>query len=252
MNQPQIIIDNYNVGQHNSDLQHSINRLHKSGTYKDTSTICIIPTRGQIAAKVVQNWWSLMSPMNGKFMRIFMIGMEVGHAYSTAIEQVLANPELSKWKYILTLEEDNIIPPDGLLKLIESIEGGVDGNKYSAMGSLYWTKGYGGQPMIYGNPNEMPRNFIPQLPVVNSIVPCNGLGMGFTLFRLNMFKNEKIIRPLFETIQVYNPGGGSTCTQDLNFFNKACELNFKFACDCRVMVGHYDYDGTYGQADLVW
>ena len=63
-----------------------------------------------------------MAPMNQKFIRTFVIGMEVGAAYTQAIEQILANPVLRNWKYILTLEEDNMPPPDGLLKLYESMD----------------------------------------------------------------------------------------------------------------------------------
>ena len=35
--------------------------------------------------------------------------------------------------------------------------------------------------MCYGNPAEMPLNFVPQIPQPDQITPCNGLGMGFTL-----------------------------------------------------------------------
>lgn len=238
---PQIIVDN-NVGFHNQDLTKSVNRLSKGNTYKDLSTICIVPTRGVIPAKVVQSWMGLFSPMNQKFIRIFAIGLEVGEAYSTTIANILANPELSKWKYILTLEEDNMPPPDGLLKLYENMD------KFDAIGGLYWTKGEMGQPMIYGNTKDMPKNFIPQIPQVDSIQECHGLGMGFTLFKLDIFKDEKIPRPWFRTIQEYNPGVGSKAyTQDLYFFENAGRVGYKFACDTRVKVGHYDIDN-----DVIW
>jgi hypothetical protein len=243
----QIVVQDYS-GAHNRDLKKAQDRLIKGNSYKDLSTICVIPTRGMIHAKVVQSWWGMMAPMNQKFLRMFIIGMEVGKAYSSAIEQILANPELSSWKYILTLEEDNLPPPDGLLKLIESIEGGVDNIKYDAIGGLYWTKGEGGQPMIYGNPKVMPKNFIPQLPVAQSVQECNGLGMGFTLFRLEMFKDKKLRRPWFETIQKFTSHQGTNCfTQDLWFFNDANQYGHRFACDTRVLVGHYDKD-----TDTVW
>jgi len=225
------------IGFHNANIAAAQTRLVQGSSYKDVSTICVVPTRGMISAKVVQYWMGMMSPMNQKFMRIFMSGLEVGEAYEQAVDQILAHPDLSKWKYILTLEEDNCPPPDGLLKLIESIEM----HKLDAVGGLYWTKGEGGQPMIYGNPGEMPRNFIPQVPIQNAVQPCNGLGMGFTLFRMDMFKSGKIARPFFKTVQEYKPYvGGSTFTQDLFFFNKACDQGFKFASDNRVLVGHYD------------
>ena len=228
------------IGIHNSSDYTS--RLTKSGLYKDCSTICSIPTRGSIPAKEVQNWLGMIPPMNQKFTRLFIEGMEVGAAYSSAIENILANPELSKWKYILTLEEDNLVPPDGLLKLLESIE------QYDAVGGLYWTKGEHGQPMCYGDPRVAPKNFIPQIPKPDTLTHCTGLGMGFTLFKLDMFKNKDLPRPLFETRQVYTPGlGMEAYTQDLKFFENAGKLGYKFACDSRVKVGHLDVN-----TGIVW
>jgi hypothetical protein len=123
--------------------------------------------------------------MNQKFIRMFAIGMEVGAAYSNMIEGILADPNLSQWKYILTLEEDNMPPPDGLLKLYENMD------KYDAIGGLYWTKGELGQPMIYGNPHEMPLTFVPQLPMPETVQECNGLGMAVVTYTL--FVKRKLI-----------------------------------------------------------
>ncbi len=236
------------AGINNDNLTASQDRLIKGQTYKDLSTICVIPTRGVISARVLQSWFSLMSPMNQKFIRMFMVGMEVGEAYSAAIAQILAHPDLSKWKYVLTLEEDNMPPPDGLLKLYESLEGGIDGKKYDCVGGLYWTKGPQGQPMIYGDPDVHPHNFVPQVPKADTVQPCNGLGMGFNLFRMKMFTDKRIPRPWFKTLQEYKPGEGSRAgTQDLYFFGNAGKLGYKFASDNRVKVGHYDI-----VADIVW
>ena len=230
------------MGFHNANLASAQSRLVKGNTYKDLSTVCVIPTRGMIHAKVVQSWMAMMTPMNQKFMRLMMSGLEVGEAYEQAVQQIIAHPDLSKWKFMLTLEEDNMPPPDGLMKLLESIES----EQLDAVGGLYWTKGEAGQPMIYGNPAEMPRNFIPQLPQAGTIQRCNGLGMGFTLFRLEMFKSGKIQPPFFKTLQDYKPYVGSQVfTQDLFFFSKACDAGFKIASDTRVLVGHYDASNDF-------
>lgn len=235
-------------GFHNQDLSKSQARLARGGSYRDLSTVCLIPTRGMIPARVLQSWFSMLTPMNQKFSRLFLTGMEVGDAYEQAASYVAADPTLSTWKYVLTLEEDNMPPPDGLLRLYESIEGKVDGRKYDAVGGLYWTKGPEGQPMIYGNPAEMPMNFVPQFPQMDVVQPCNGLGMGFTLFRISMLKDPRIPRPLFHTLQSYEAGIGTKgYTQDLYFFEKAAGWGYKFACDTRVRVGHYDVD-----QDMVW
>lgn len=229
------------AGIHNRDLQSSIDRLHKAGTYRDLSTIIICPTRGVIPAAVVQSW-GFMRPMNQKVTPIIFIeGMEVGEAYEAAMNMILANPDLASFKYLLTIEEDNMPPPDGLLRLYEAIEGQVDGIRYDAVGGLYWTKGEEGQPMCYGNVNVHPRNFMPQIPAPDTITPCNGLGQGFTLFRLEMFKDERWQRPFFKTLHDFKPTGSAMMTQDLYFFEKAGALGYRFGCDARVRVGHYDH-----------
>lgn len=219
-------------------------RLEQAKLYVDQSTVCVVPTRGVIPARVVQNWMGLITPMNQKFTRIFMIGLEVGEAYEQAVNIILEHPELSKWKYVLTLEEDNMLPPDALLKLIEHI------GEYDALGGLYWTKGEGGQPMCYGDPKSAPLNFIPQIPAVDALTECNGLGMGCTLFKIASLKKlkEKTTGPLFKTQQVYEPGKGvSMYTQDLYHFQKGREIGLRYACDASVKVGHYDLN-----TDIIW
>jgi hypothetical protein len=235
---PQIVLQDLQGFHNQTPYEENLKR----NAYKDLSTICIVPTRGVVPAKVVQSWMALMSPMNQKFTRIFAIGMEVGAAYSSTIENILSHPELSKWKYILTLEEDNCPPPDGLLKIYEHMD------KYDAIGALYWTKGIGGKPMCYGRPDVFPKSFAPFMPDPETVTQCNGLGMGFTLFKMEIFKNKKLKKPFFETVQSYTPGVGvAGYTQDLKFFEEAGKLGYKFACDSRVKVGHYDYEN-----DQMW
>lgn len=230
MGKPQILVPD-NKGIHNaSDYA---KRLDKSKSYRDLSTVIICPTRGMIPARIVQSWQGLARPMNQKVIGpIFMEGMEVGEAYNEAIKMILESPELKNYKFILTIEEDNAPPYDGLLRLYESID------DYDAVGGLYFTKGDDGQPMCYGNPSQKPLNFIPQNPAPDSITPCNGLGQGFTLFRTEMFKDKRFeYGKWFKTL---NAEGGRTYTQDLYFFEKAVGLGYKMACDSRVKVGHWD------------
>jgi len=183
----------------------------------------------------------LIRPMNQKVIGpLFAVGLEVGEAYNVMIQNILNSPDLSTWKYILTIEEDNIPPPDGLMKLYENMD------KFDVIGGLYWTKGEEGQPMIYGNPAVFPKNFIPQVPIPDAIQPANGLGMGFNLYKLDIFKKMKA--PWFKTLQENVPGEGvKMYTQDLYFYENASKEGYKFACDNRVRVGHYDY-----RNDIVW
>lgn len=224
------------------DIGHH-NRHFKGASYKNQSTIIVCPTRGAISSRVVASWLGLVRPMNQpSFGPVFFQGFEVGDAYEQAMDFILGNEQLRNFRYVLTVEEDNILPADGLLRLLESIE------RFDAVGALYFTKGVEGKPMCYGPPDVQPRNFVPFLPQPDSVQPCNGLGMGMTLFRMKMFTSGKIPRPFFRTVQDTVPGGGMRCyTQDLAFFEKACQAGYRMACDARVKVGHYDASN-----DEVW
>ena len=50
-------------------------------TYKDNSTVIIIPTRGHIHWRIVQAWQQLIAPMNQKRAIFFAAGHEIGQAY---------------------------------------------------------------------------------------------------------------------------------------------------------------------------
>jgi hypothetical protein len=214
-------------GLHNSNVDSAF-RMINSNSYRDLSTVWVTATpTGTLDAQVVfQSWLSMLMPMNQNILRVVIANGEVGKAYEAAVEMLLADKV--QWKYMLTLETDNMPPRDGLLKLYESVE------KYDAVGGLYWTKGELGTPMIYGNPSK-PGDFTPQVPIPDALQECNGLGMGFTLFNADMFR--KLPQPWFAKDGIVHR---EDPTQDLAFFTKAGKAGYKFACDTRVRVGHID------------
>lgn len=273
-------------------FRESFNVIPKGKTFSDLSTIVILPTRGVREEKkklickkckteheytettvnglspiFVEAWKRLIKPMNVPVLEMIVQGMEVGQAYCTAIEQILANPALAGFKYILTVEDDNIIPyipntQGPLMMLYEDLEKG----KFDAVGGLYWTKGDPSMPLLYGDPKENRKTaagmFKVRFPAkvqkknrsgkINrdgsdwtdgEIVECNGMGMGFTLFKLDLFRDSRIKKPWFETLQDHgtmeNPGIRQY-TQDLNFFEKFRELGYTCAIDTRIKVGHLD------------
>jgi hypothetical protein len=233
--EPKIVGENIQdtVGKHNSDLDKSIERIDKSMMYEDLSTIIVCPTRGLFPTRVVQSWMKLMRPMNQLVAGpIFAEAMKVDDAYNSLFKYILDNPYLSKFKYVLTIEEDNIPPADGLLKLYEGMK------DYDVVGGLYWGKSDNGFPMIFGDPSKGILDAAPQTPKKNTLHECNALGMGFNLFKLDMFK--QIEYPWFKTVQeVTDLGDELHLTQDFYFYRKAAEKGFKFACNTNILVGHY-------------
>lgn len=230
-------------GIHNENIEKSSQRILEGGSWKKQRVIMLIPAGNSIPSKVYLSHCSLIFPPNQAAHRMIAIGMEVGEAFSSSIEQILAHPDLSQWEYILTIEHDNIPPQDGIVKLIERMEKHPE---FSCIGGLYWTKGEGGQPQIWGDPNDPVLNFRPQVPDPNGgLVECCGTGMGFNLWRLDMFKDPKLRKPWFKTLN--GSQGEGVGTQDLYFAQDARKHGYRFAIDCSVKVGHYAPD-----QDIIW
>lgn len=221
-------------GEHNRDLGKTSARLIKGGSWKRQRIVCIIPAGEMIPAKVALTHWNLAFPPNNGVVRMLAQGMEVGDAYSSAIEQILAHPDLREWEYILTLEHDNTPPADGVLKLLERMEAHPE---FACIGGLYFTKGYGGVAQIWGDIRDPVLNFRPQPPDLNGgLVECVGTGMGFNLWRMSMFRDERLRKPWFVTQKK-----DGVATQDLYFWADARKYGYRCAIDCSVKVGHYDH-----------
>ena len=241
---PQIIMQDMG-GAHNNDLNATRARLIKGASWKKQRIILVIPAGDTIPAKVALSHWNLAFAPNNGVVKMLAQGMEVGDAYSVAIEQILAHPELSKWEYLLTIEHDNCPPGDGVLKLLERME---EHPEFACIGGLYFTKGLGGCAQIWGDARDPVINFRPQLPDPNGgLVECCGTGMGFNMWRLAMFKDPKLRKPWFKT-----QTKDGCATQDLYFWADARKHGYRCAVDCSVKVGHYDLTGQFGPPDMMY
>jgi hypothetical protein len=229
-------------GLHNSNLKESGKRILEGGSWKKQRIVVIIPAGAQMPTKAAMAIWALAFPPNQAVYRIAALGMEVGQAYSDAILGILNHPDLSQWEYILTVEHDNIPPWDGVPKLVEGME---QHPELSCIGGLYWTKGEQGVPQIWGDPSDPQLNFRPQVPIPNEMQECCGTGMGFNLWRISMFKDNRLRQPWFKTLS--GAEGIGVGTQDLYFWGDARKYGYRCAIDNRILVGHYDVEN-----DITW
>jgi hypothetical protein len=227
-----LIVTDPDLGKHNAD-PFAAGRIIEGGTWKKQRVIMLLPAAKTMSSRCALSLMNLISPPNQGFARWLLLGDEVGVAYSSAIDQIVGHPDLSQWEFILTVEHDNVVPQDGLLKLIKRME---EHPELDCIGGLYWTKGEGGVPQIWGDPKDPVVNYRPQPPRTGELVECVGTGMGFNLFRVSMFKDPKIAKPFFET----KAGIGGVGTQDLAFWSKARAAGHRCAIDCDVLVGHED------------
>lgn len=251
----------------------NLRNYDKSGVYRDMSTVLAVPTRGMIPIEVVNSWLALALPVNQQCAGfIHERGKEVAAAYESLFAQCV-DEKTSRAKYgdyaqtfldakfIVTMEEDNIPPGDGLLKLLGAIRtcdycGGEVGVKYnmreeiieaadgswncitceregfSAVSGLYWMKTDPPTPMAFGDPKHAddfkPRR-VSQAVQDGEVIEVNGIAMGFAVWRADLFR--KVSRPWFET--------RDECTQDIYFCKKArAEAGARFGVHCGVRVGH--------------
>lgn len=216
--------------------------IHGS-TYRDQSTVVIMPSRDpKIHYRVVTALQSLIAPMNQKRAMLFCVGDEVGIAYDTMIQSILDHPDLGKFKYVMTVEADNLPPPDAHKRLLESIEDGM----WDGVSGLYFTKGDLNMPMAYGDPRTFETTgkleFLPRdvrdCLASGKIMPVNGIAMGCALWRMDLFR--KVPKPWFVTVDDVVNGGVVGFTQDLWFCMQARKAGYRFAVDMRVKVGHLD------------
>ncbi len=227
-------IVSYDFGRHNADIEKSAARIVQGATWKRQRIVVMIPSADLIPAKVALSHWNLIFPPNQPVYRMLCLGMEVGEAYSRSMEEVIAHPELSQWEYVLTIEHDNMPPPDGVLRLIERMDAHPE---FAAIGGLYWCKGEDGCAHIWGDPKDPVLNFRPQAPQPETLQECCGTSMGFTLWRLQTFKDQKLAKPWFKTVA----GPHGVGTQDLAFWGEARKHGYRCAVDTSVRVGHYDH-----------
>ncbi len=244
---PQLVVTDMS-GHHNTNMPETVARLQRGGSWKKQRIVVIIPTADMISVQVMMSLWNLAFPPNNGVVKIAALGDEVGEAYSRAIKSVIDHPDLSQWEYILCVEHDNIAPADGVIRLVERMQ---EHPEFAAIGGLYFTKGPGGCAQIWGDIKDPIINFRPQIPDVNGgLIECYGVAQGLTLFRLAMFKDTRLRKPWFKTLN--GKDGKGVSTQDLYLWSDVRQYGYRCAIDCSVKVGHIDFDGSFGPKGYVW
>lgn len=241
------MIDVATVG---STMDASLGYTHtlKGDTFRDDSTVIVCPTRGMIHYQVVNAWNSLQPSKNNKRAFLFCTGHEVGRAYTDLVKYVLNHAQLSQFKYLMTLEDDNIPPADAHTRLLERISG----SPYDAVSALYYSKEVG-LPMAFGYPERFKEKFdlefsardVTDAVKNGDLMEVNGIAMGCTIYKMDLFRQIEppwfvTVNELIETGDPNLPIAAVTRTQDLSFCERARWLGKRFAVDCSLRVGHID------------
>lgn len=241
----------------------NLSAFRASAAYHRNHCVWLLPTRGMIPLRVERSWWQMQWFMNTPRDMVDMQQMEVGAAYEAGFSIAMDNPRCKSYPWVWTYEEDNVQPSDVFHKLFgamwKCIDCGADmptdaqGNPAAAwfcpnghrgldaVSGLYFTKSDPPMPMCFGDPGceELefrPRDISAQV-AKGELVECNGIAMGCTLFRKDLFRS--LSRPWFRTLS--GADSNAAYTQDLFFCRKAiAEGGIRVAVHTGVIVGHLD------------
>jgi hypothetical protein len=236
--------------------------------YREQGVVWLSPTRGTVHTSVVVSWLSLQWPQNHLRSPLLATeGIEVGDAYNALVRLSMDRKELrnafgefgdtvADAPFILSTEEDNVLPSDTPIRLLQAImtcpDCGEEVNEpkwkcanghqgYDAVSGLYFIKTDPPTPMAFGEPtfNKKKMNFhqrsVADAVKHQKVLEVNGIAMGCALWRKDLFRRVKATtkNPWFKTTPYF--------TQDLYFCKRAkLEAHARFGVHCGLRVGHYN------------
>jgi hypothetical protein len=204
----------------------------QGNSFKNRNAMVAIPTRGMIHYRAIMSWKTLMYPVNSKSVQVFVPGMEVGEARNRSVEHFLSDSSL---KYLVFIDDDLILPEDGLLKLYR----GMEEHGYDIIGSVYRTKETGNETVAYKFKEGMMGSIPNEELLNNEYLDVDVVGMGFTIIKREVF--YKLSQPWYKTVQEKFTYGTRCYTEDVFFCKKAKEEGFKIGLATDVICPHMNY-----------
>lgn len=232
----------YDAGEHNANLHAEVVRLKNLGVHKDCSTFFMMTTRGHLPIPVVAGLLGLHRPRVDRFEWHFTVAPSTSAGYNELVFDMLRSPH--RFQYVFSVEDDVIIPGNALLRLIRAMEQG-----YDMVGALCWERKEDGVPMVLGNPDAPESTFHPQLPQENALMPVNGLHLGCSLIKADIFRDKRWGQPTTplpwfeEGKRLGHPEDEpetARITPDIWFCDLIGKMGYRMAVDTSIKVGHFD------------
>jgi hypothetical protein len=185
-----------------------------------TLVVVGVPTRGMVSIQ----WHSHMSQlqvMNFRTRHVYIDGCEVGVARNHIVRQALDGGA----SHVFFVDDDVLIPPDALLRLLA--------HKRPIVSGLYYAKTATPQPLVMndafcGVDTDWTEG---------DLVECASHGMGCTLIAREVF--EAIEAPWYQTTNVTEGATKVHQTEDAYFCRKAREAGYQPAVDTGLFCPHW-------------
>ncbi len=148
-------------------------------------------------------------------------GQSPAQARNIIIKQGLNN----NCTHILFVDDDMILPPDALIKLLS--------HKKDVVTALYLMRDYPHYPVIFDKVFENGYNkYVFMEGHVDGLLPITNCGLGCVLIKTEVFR--KLEEPWVRLGEIEKDGW----CDDVGFFNRVREAGFELFCDTEVRAGH--------------
>lgn len=220
-----------------------------------------LPSFGMVHLFFVARYFNLRMPMNTIQKHVYVVGKEVGDARNEIVAKALSLEEADpsvRCSKIFFLDDDVLVHPDVLLKLLEHNRPIVSG--------LYYAKTSVPTPLVlHGDYEGTERSWMP-----GELVECHGHGMGICLIDADVFRRtrdelsigvDKSGYPAwFATTKdavVLNAAGHRQVmnqTEDMRFLSLARQLGYTTAVDTSAQAfgWHLDTKTLQGYPAKQW
>lgn len=151
-----------------------------------------------------------------------MHGQSPARNRNKIIEQALAHD----CTHIFFIDDDVLLPPDALMKLLEHDLDMVTG--------VYLMRSYPHQPIIFDVHAEPDFKWTELTPGKEGLIPIASGGLGCCLIKIGVFQSME--QPWIRLGELKSEA--DHWCDDVGFFNRAKNQGFKLFCDLSVKCGH--------------
>lgn len=184
-----------------------------------------IPTQEFARAAVFYDWMDLLTkPQGVELVHTRAHGQSPARNRNLIIEQAL----LSEVDYVLFVDDDCLLPPDTLAKLLAHDVDIVTG--------LYCMRNYPHRPIIFSEAMDDGRcKWMELADSASGLIEVVATGMGCLLVKINVFKKIHEVEKYWVTLGELE---SDHWCDDLSFFKRVRQAGFKIHCDLNAPVGH--------------
>lgn len=185
---------------------------------------------GTIHAQTAVSLVGALDQLKNVYGASYSVSIQIGGDKAQSMNRLAREAVRGEYDYLMSIDNDMIFPPDGIIKLLENDKDIVGGN-YSVRGNS--VEGDPREAVIKVADENGVRKTIPLAHLPTALFKCNALGNGFTLYKTAVFKDMKA--PWF---YVTEDEDGNWSGEDVLFHERAQQAGFEVWCNPQIQIGH--------------